>query len=114
MNRIEVLSGLRFILKYTNLYNKNGAHFKYNKSGDSIKVPDFLLFCLILLPTSYMVSLFVWFVIDEDFKLTVILNSLALVIANIQMAISFVSMAMKTDLIIATVNRLQEVVEKSK
>lgn len=111
---IEVLSGLRILLKLSNLYNKNGVYFKYNKNGDSVKIPDFFLFCLILLPTLYTASLFLWFVIDEKFNLTITSNSLVLAIANIQMAISFISMAMKSDLVRTTVDHLQEAVERSK
>lgn len=70
--KIEVLSGLGFILKFTNLHNKNGVYIKYNKNSDSVKIPDRLIFCLVSLPTLLYTSLFIWIVIEEKFDLKLI------------------------------------------
>lgn len=105
---IKVLSDLRLVLKLTNLYNKNGVFI------GSIKIPDFLVFCLICLPTAYLVALLVWAVVEENFNLTLISTSLAAAIAHIQIAVAFISLCMKNKLIMSTVDHLQDVVEKSK
>lgn len=110
---IEVLSGLRSIFKFTNLYNKNGVYIKFNKYGDSFKIPDFIWFSLILLPPLYFVLLLIWASIDENFDLRLISTSLAAIFAIIQAIIAYISLAMKTDSIISTFDHLQEVVEKS-
>lgn len=113
-NNIEVFSGLRWILKVTNLYNKNGVFFKYNKRGDSAKIPDFLIFCLVSLPTSYLVLLLIWFDFDERFNMQVIAFRLAATISYTQKIASYISFAAKTDLIKSTIDHLQDCVNKSK
>lgn len=112
--KIEILTGLRLILKITNLYNKNGLYIKYNKNGDSVKIPNFVVFCLIFLQSFYMLTLLIWGVIEKKFDLELISISLAVAIGLIYTAISYISLALKTDSIISTVDHLQEVVEKSK
>lgn len=112
--QIKVFSGIRLLLKLTNLYNKNGVRIKYNKMGDSVKIPDYLLFCLILLPTLYYVSLLIWVVIEEKFNLKLISYSLATVICTLQVILAYISLAIKTDLVILTIDHLQEAVQKSK
>lgn len=109
---IEVLSGLRLIFKLGNLYNKNGVSIKYNKK--SIKIPDFLVFCVILLPVPYYVTLMNWIVIREKFNLKLVSTNVANTIGILQVTIAYISLVMKTDSIMSTVDHLQEVVEKSK
>lgn len=113
-NKIDVLSGLRFILKCTNIYNKNGVHIKYNKNGDSIKIPDFLVFCVILFPTIYYNSLLFWAAIDAEFDFKAISTSLAGFVAGLHVASAYFSLTMTTDTLVSTFDRLQEYVEKSK
>lgn len=110
----EVLGGLRLVLKLTNLYNKSGVHLKYNKKGDSIKIPDFVIFGLILSPTFYMLSSLLWIVIEEKFDLKLISTSLAGTLCFSQIVISYVLLSTKTDLFISTIDHLQAAVEKSK
>lgn len=114
MKKIEVLSELKWILKLTNLYSKNGVCIEYNRNGDLIKVPDFIVFCLILLPIFYLALLSIWTIIDEKFELKLISTTLACVIATTQVATAYISLAMKTNSIVSTIDNLQEVVEKSK
>lgn len=111
--KIEVLSSLLVILKLTNLYNKNGVSFKFNRISDSVKIPNFCLFCLISLPTLYLSSLFVWIIFEEKFDLKLISTSVAVLIGTSQITIAYISLAMKTDLVVSTVDHLQEVVGKS-
>lgn len=106
--QIKVLSDLRLILKLTNLYNKNGVHI------GSYKIPDFFVFCLICLPSLYVAALLIWSVIEENFNLTLISMSLAAAIGHIQIAVAYMSLCMKSELIAITVDHLQDVVEKSK
>lgn len=114
MNKIEVLSGIRPILKLSNLYNKNGVTFKYNKKGGSVKIPNFLIFSLITLPTIYLFSLAIWIVIEEKFNLKLISHSLTGAIGLFQVTTAFISLGVKSDLVTKAVDHLQEVVEKSK
>lgn len=106
-NKVEVLSGLRLILKLTNLYNKHGVYI------GSVKIPNILVFFLVMLPVIWHAFLLLWAVVDEKFDLKLISNSLAVTIGNIQTTLAYVSLAMETDLVISTVDHLQEVVEKS-
>lgn len=112
--QIEVLSGLRLLLKLTNLYNKKGVYFKYNKKGDSVKIPDFYVFCLISFPTFQFALFFIWFVIEEKFNLKMTALSLACAISTIQTTISYISLAMKTDLIGSCIDHLEESAKESK
>lgn len=146
--KFDVLSGLRLLFKFTNLYNKGGVLFKYNKYGDSVKIPNFLVFCLIVSPSFYSASLYFWVFVESKFNLEltsvsvawgigasqvysmilqtliITLNSLTkpsfiflnLFLSNFatQMALAFISLAMKTDLIKSTIDHLQKVVETSK
>lgn len=111
-NKVEVLSSLRLLLKLTTLNNKNGVHFKYNKRGDSVKIPDFIL--LSLLSLLYYNSLLIWVKFEEKFDLKLISNSLAGAIGYVALVISYVSLAMKRNSVISIVDHLQEIVEKSK
>lgn len=106
--QIKVLGDLRLVLKLTNLYNKNGVFIS------SIKIPDFFVFCLICLPTTYLATLLIWAVVEENFNLTLISTSLAAAIAHIQIGVAFISLCIKNKLTISTVDHLQDVVEKSK
>lgn len=113
-NKVEVLSSLRLLLKLTTLNNKNGVHFKYNKRGDSVKIPDFILLSLLSLSTLYYNSLLIWVIFEEKFDLKLISNSLAGAIGYVALVISYVSLAMKRNSVISIVDHLQEIVEKSK
>lgn len=110
--QIEVLSALRPMLKLTNLYNKNGVHLKYNKNP--FKIPDSYVICLISLPAVYLASLYLWFVLDEKFNLKTISTSLGFAIGLLQMTLAYISLALKTDLIISTIDHLQEFTGKCK
>lgn len=112
--KFDVLSGLRLIFKFTNLYNKNGFHIKYNKYGDSVKIPDFCVFCLIVLPSFYSALLYMWAFVESNFDLELTSVSVAWAIGATQMALTFIWLAMKNDLIVSTVDHLQKVVETSK
>lgn len=105
---IEVLSGLRFLLKWTNLYNKNGLHFY------SVKLPDTLVYCLVPIPSFYLSLLFVWPVIEGKFNLKLLSSSLAFAIGNLQLAFAYISLASKTASIASTLDQLQEIVQKRK
>lgn len=111
--KIEVLGGLRLLLKWTNLYNKNGVCIKYSKNGDSVKIPDSIAFCSISLPTIYYASLLIWAVIDTRFDFNSISTGLATAIAVLQSTLAYISLAMKTDSIVSIVEHLQRVVVKS-
>lgn len=113
-NKVEVLSALRLTLKFTNLFNRNGVHIKYNKSGGSIKISDIFIFFLILLPPSYFVSLLMWAAFDQNFELKLISGGLCAAICSLQAAVPYISLAMKTDSMITTIDHLQKVVAKSK
>lgn len=104
-NKIEVLSGIRWMFRLTNLYNK---------IGDSVGMPDIFIFFMICLPTFYYVLLCVWVVIEEKFNLKMISTNLANAICVSQVTIAYISMATKTGLITSTIDHLQEFVEKSK
>lgn len=107
-NRIEVLSSLRVLLKLMNLYNKNGVHI------GSVKIPDLLVFCLVAFPTFHLWSLYVWIVIEENFDLNIVSFSLDGVIGQSQITLSFILLAINTDLIASTIDDLQEFVAKSR
>lgn len=112
--QIQVLCDLRLILKFTNLYNKNGFYLKYSKRFDPIKIPNCSWLCLFLLSNVWTISLFIWFAIEKKFDLKVISISLATAIGVTQTIISHIFLARKTDLIISTIDHLQEFMEKSK
>lgn len=112
--KFEVFGGLRLLLKWTNLYNKNDVYMKYNKMGGSIKIPDLIVFCLISFPTFYYASLMIWAAADKKFDLNVISTSLAAAIGIYQTSINYILFAIKTDALITVVDYLQEIVEKSK
>lgn len=80
--RPVALSGLRLTLKRLNLYNRDGVNFKYNKNGDSVRIPDFFAFSLISLPTVHMTLLLIWFVIEEEFNLKLMSTTLAIAIGG--------------------------------
>lgn len=61
-----------------------------------------------------MTTLLVWVIIEEKFNLKLVSTSLALAIASIQIAIAYISLGMKTNSVITTIDHLQEIVEKSK
>lgn len=106
--KIEVLSGLRLLLKLTNLYNKNGVYI------GSVHIRDFYVFSMISLPPIFYTLLIIWDVIEEEFDLQSTSNSLATVIAVLQVTIAYISLAMKTDSMKSTVDDLQELVDQSK
>lgn len=106
-NHIKVLKGCRLILKFTNLYNKNGVCI------GSIKIPNFLCFCLIMLPVILLFVVQTWYCFDENFNLNSTSNTLAMVIAGVQMALVYISLSIKSDFISKTVNYLQNIVKKS-
>lgn len=107
-NKFRVLDGCRLALKLSNLYNQNGVYIR------TFKIPNVVISTLILLPTMYYIaSLEFWFCIDERFNMKSISSTLCNMIAIIQMAFVYFSLAMKSDLIIETMNHLQDVVDKS-
>lgn len=106
--QVEVLSGIRLILKLTNLYNKNGVYI------GSIKIPDFIISAMISLLSSYMTLLYFWAAVEEHFDMEIISGSLACTLGMLQTTIAYISLATKTYLVISTIDHLQEVVEKSK
>lgn len=106
--KVEVLSDLRYILKLTNLYNKYGVYI------GSVRIPDSVIFFMISLPSSYMCLLFFWAAVEEHFDMEKISGSLACTIGMLQPTIAYISLAVKTDLVISTIDHLQQVVEKSK
>lgn len=91
--KLQVLSGLRLLLKFTNLYNKNGVCIR------SARIPNFFVFCMVLMPAFLFVLLLMWISVEEKF--------------GFQYIIAYISLAMRTDLIVSTVDQLQEHVEKS-
>lgn len=114
-SKVEVLGSLRLIFKLTNLYNKNGVHLKYNRNGDSVKIPDFIAFFFIVLPELFYGLLLIWAIIEEKFDLILVgSTSFSAVIALVQVTTAYISLATKTDSIVSIVDQLQEVVEQSR
>lgn len=107
-SKIEVLSSLRLLFKILNLYNKDSIYI------GSVKIPDFFVFCLIALPTFHLCSLCLWIAIEKNFDLKLTSASLAGSIAHLQITSSYISLAMKTDLIVSTIDYLQDAVVRSK
>lgn len=111
--KIEVLSGLRLILKLTNLYNKYGVHIKYNKNADSAEIPEFIVFSLISVPTFVLTSLLIWAAIEQKFDIKLLSVGLAAIIGYSQTTSVFLSLAIKNDSVISTIDHLQETFERS-
>lgn len=107
-NQIEVLSSLRGFLKITNLYNKNGVYI------GSVKIPDFLIFCLFSLHTLNFGILCIWGILEQEFNLKLISFHLGGAIGFPEITIIYIYLVQKTDLIVSTVDHFQEIVEKSK
>lgn len=57
--------------------------------------------------------LLIWFIIEKEFEIRTISVSLGVAIGFILTMISYISLTMKTNLIISTIDHLQEFVEKS-
>lgn len=107
-NKIEVLSRLRLLLKLTNLCNRNGVHI------GSVKIPDFFVFSLISSSLFYISLLLFWIAIEKNLNLKLVSINVAATIGFTQMAITYISLAAKSNLIVSTVDYLQKVVERSK
>lgn len=108
IKRLEVLGGCKLPLKLTNLYNKNGVHI------GALKIPKFLIFILISLPTIYIAPLQIWYCFDERFNLKATSNTLLSIVALIHMGFVYLWLTMKSELIVETIDHLQDVVNKSK
>lgn len=107
INRIEVLGGCRLPLKLTNLYNKNGVHI------GSLKIPNFFIFIFISLPAIYTAPLQIWYCFDEGFNLRTTSNTLLSIIALIQTGLVYFWLTVKSELMIETIDHLQNIVNKS-
>lgn len=114
-NKNNILGCTRLLLRSINLYNKNGVYIKFNRKlfSDSVKIPDSFVFCIISFPTFWYAFLLFWAIIEERFNLQLVSTSLTGAIAALQTSIIYLALAMRTDLIISTVDNLQEAVEKS-
>lgn len=107
IHKFEILDGCRLPLKFTNLYNKTDVYIK------AVKIPNFLIYIFILLPMIYIISLQIWFCIDERFNLASMSNTLCYGIGFTQMTLVYVSLVMRFDSIKETTDHLQDVVDKS-
>lgn len=107
VEQFQVLSDCRLVLKLTNLYNKTGIYFV------SFKIPSFLISCIILLPLVFLLLSNVWFCYDEKFNLESTSTSFAVMLGLLQTILNYVSLLMKKDLIVITVDYLQKIVATS-
>lgn len=107
-NQFEVFSGCRLILKLTCLFNKNDLYI------GCLKIPSILIYCCILLPTFYSAMMEIWFCFDEKFDFDTTSITIAMAIGYVQMMLVYISLVIKTDLIVESIDHLKDVVEKSK
>lgn len=107
IKQFDVLNGCRTILKFTNLYNTNGFYI------GAYRIPDFLVYSLLVLPMICEVILEIWFCFDENFNLETTSNTMQMAIGATQMASVYISLASKTDSIVEIIDHLQKVVTES-
>lgn len=107
INKFTVLDGCRLALKYTNLYNKKDLQIFGRR------IPNFLIHTFILIPMIYTNFLQMWFCIDEKFNLKSISSTLGNLMSLTHMSLIYVSLAVKSNLIIETLDNLQDLVDKS-
>lgn len=105
IKEFPVLNSFRLLLKYLNLYNKDSVHI------GNVRVPDIFIFCLISLPTFYFITLIIWFCIDEHFNMNEISISLAAAVGFLQITLVYIWLTAKKDLLISTIDHLQDFVE---
>lgn len=104
---VEVLSASRYILKLDNLYNK-GDLYIYSQ-----KVPNYLIPVAMHL---FMIGFLIcelWFCYDEDFVLHTVSPALALSFASVQIVAMNSTLLWKRDLMMFTIDDLQNTVTRS-
>lgn len=78
-----------YIKVYKFIYNKNDVYIKYSKKGVSVRIPNFIVFCVVSFPTFYYALLLIWAAIDKKFDLKLISTSLAGAIGILQVTIAY-------------------------
>lgn len=104
----QVLADNRLIFKILNIYNKNGVRI------GTYKVPNKVFQILSLLPTIIGCIGMIQYCFDSSLNFGQVSSSMAVLLGTVQIATIFLTLAIKKDTIIKTVNKLQEVVDKSK
>lgn len=105
---IKVFSASRYILKLTNLYNKNGIYIR------SHQIPNFTFAALILCFSTVFVIFQLSFCIDVKFDLNIMSSPLVYCLATIQSILIFASFLVKRDLMISAIDDLEATVTRSK
>lgn len=76
--RIEILVTCRSLLKFLNLCNRNGIYIR------DVRIPNFLLYGLFLVPMLYELVMTIWFVLETEMEMQRKSNILIVVVANLQ------------------------------
>lgn len=104
----KVLTGNRLALKLSNLYNENSLRF-----GSQI-ISDKLYFALLLLPGTFVCSSMLYRCYELGFDFTKISSIIDLLIGTFQMMLVFAFLAAQKDVLIRTIDQLQQMISGSK
>lgn len=75
---IEILVTCRSFLKFLNLCNRNGIYIR------DVKIPNFLLYGVFLVPMLYELVMTIWFVLETEMEMQRKSNIMVCVVANLQ------------------------------
>ena len=104
---IRVLSTSRYILKLSNLYNKDGIFI------GTYKIPNFVCPVVMVIIKVTYASLELWLCIDESFDLSLVSPALVYCCSTIQSLLIYTSLFLQRDLVMSTIDNLQNTVTRS-
>lgn len=78
VKRIEILVTCRSLLKFLNLCNKSGIYIR------DVKIPNFFLYGVRLVPMLYELVMTIWFVLETEMEMQRKSNIMIVVVANLQ------------------------------
>lgn len=107
VKKIEILVTCQSLLKFLNLCNRNGVFFR------DVKIPNFILYCVYLLPMIYEIVMVLWFALETDMEMQRKSNVMCVVVANLQVLLTYISMIKSNKITMDTIDHMQEIVNKS-
>lgn len=104
----QIFAENRLVFKLLNISNKNGIRI------GPFNVPDSIFRILLLMPSIIGCISIIHYCFDPNLNFVQISSSIDLLLGTIQMAFTFLTLAIEKENIVKTVDELQKVVDKSK
>lgn len=104
---MEVLSNCKHLLKFLNLCNENGVRIK------NVKIPNLIVFCGFATPMVYELIMTVLMGTVENIDAEKMPILMCVAMSYLQAILTYMSMAKTNRFTIATIEHMQQIIDKS-